>query len=95
MSMGTNGALAVDRLLSTAMAADLAGRDPFWQANFPDAAGKGLPMNAVRCHRRPPGSSTMVAEEGRKAAPRLVLSDLEFIDIVLSPRKIGGAKEMK
>lgn len=46
MSMGINGALAVDQLLSTAMAADLAARDPFWEANFPDA-GKGLPMNTV------------------------------------------------
>jgi hypothetical protein len=46
MSMGTNGALAVDQLLTPAMAFDLAGRDPFWQASFPDAA-KGLPMNNV------------------------------------------------
>jgi len=45
--MGTNGALAVDQLLSTAMATDLAARDPFWQANFGDAVGKGVPMNTV------------------------------------------------
>jgi hypothetical protein len=47
MSMGPNGSVAVDQLITPAMITDLARRDPVWQANFADLAAKGQPMDLV------------------------------------------------
>lgn len=47
MSMGPNGSLAVDQLITPAMITDLARRDPVWQANFADLAGKGQTFDSV------------------------------------------------
>ena len=47
MPLGRNGGLALDQLLSPAIVTDLARRDPYWQGNLPDLAGKGQQMDAV------------------------------------------------
>jgi hypothetical protein len=47
MSVGANGSLAVDRLLTPAMVTDLARRDPEWQTHFAALAARGQPMDAV------------------------------------------------
>ena len=47
MSIGKNGGLAIDQLLTPAIVTDLARRDPFWQANLPDLVGKGQVMDSV------------------------------------------------
>jgi hypothetical protein len=47
MSVGANGSLAVDRLLTPAMVTDLARRDPEWQTHFAELAARGQPMDAV------------------------------------------------
>jgi hypothetical protein len=47
MSMGRNGRLAVDQLLTPAMVTDLARRDNFWELSLPELAAKGQQMDAV------------------------------------------------
>jgi hypothetical protein len=47
MPLGRNGSLELDRLLSPAIVTDLARRDPYWQGNLPDLAGRGAQMDAV------------------------------------------------
>ena len=47
MSMGRNGGLMVDQLLTPAIVTDLARRDPFWQENLPNLVADGKQMDAV------------------------------------------------
>jgi hypothetical protein len=47
MSIGRNGGLEVDKLLTPAIVTDLARRDPSWQANLPNLVADGKPMDTV------------------------------------------------
>jgi hypothetical protein len=47
MSIGRNGGLMVDKLLTPAIVTDLARRDPFWDANLPNLVADGKQMDAV------------------------------------------------
>jgi len=47
MSIGQNGGLEVDKLLTPAMVTDMARRDPSWQANLPNLVADGKPMDTV------------------------------------------------
>jgi hypothetical protein len=47
MSIGKNGALAVDQLLTPAMVTDLARRDPSWLENVPNLVADGQQMDKV------------------------------------------------
>ncbi|MDT5121612.1 MAG: hypothetical protein QOC96_1094 [Acidobacteriota bacterium] len=47
MSIGRNGGLEMDKLLTPAVVTDLARRDPSWQANLPNLVADGKPMDTV------------------------------------------------